>query len=110
MVGPFQFIPPFRRNTIQGELKLQSCEGANIFYATAIQVDANLEMGDYSQDSWWEVTPYTHQGKQEEDEVFVDGKSTIIQGVYRDVDESSFREDIPYVISVYVWVEIDETC
>jgi len=99
---------PFKRNTLVGELKLQSCEEANIFYATHLQTDENLGAGDYSQLGQWNAKPFTHQNKTEEDVVVVDGDSTIISGIYKDRIGEMNKVDFEYVVNVYVWIEIEE--
>ena len=100
---------PFRHNTLVGELKLQSCEEANIFYATHLQTDENLGAGDFSQNRFWKASAFTHQSsKCEEDIVIVDGDSTIIQGIYKDRIGEMNKTDVEYMVNVYVWVEIEE--
>ncbi len=93
----------FKRNTLIGELKLQSCEEANIFYAGQLQLDNNIGYGDFSQTRFWRVTPFTHQTQQFEDIVTVDADSTIIQGYYKDYLGAQSKLDVNYQVSVYVW-------
>lgn len=99
---------PFKRNVLIGELKLQSCEQANIFYATHVQMDENLAQGDYSQTQEWKATAFTHKNKAEQDIVMVDGDSTIIQGIFKDQIGIMNKADLEYVVNVYVWIEIDD--
>jgi hypothetical protein len=99
---------PFKRNTLIGELKLQSCEEANIFYATHLQTDDNIGAGDFSQNGNWKARTFTHQSKTEEDIVIVDADTTIIQGIYKDRIGESNKTDVEYIVNVYVWVEIEE--
>jgi len=99
---------PFKRNMLIGELKLQSCEEANIFYATHLQTDENLGAGDFSQNRNWRASAFTHQSKTEEDIVIVDGDSTIIQGIYKDRIGEVNKGDFEYIVNVYVWIEIEE--
>jgi hypothetical protein len=106
----------FRRDTFFGDLRLQSCEQANIFYAKHVQTDENIGMGDYSQSGRWRVLPYTHEGKAEEETVKVNGNSTIIQGIYKDgyvqsrlaYNPDQIKIPVGYVVSVYIWIEIGE--
>lgn len=97
----------FNRNTLIGELKLQSCEEANIFYAAHIHTDENLGWADYSKHAGWQASAFTHQMRMEEDVVMVDGDSTIIQGVYKDRLGEQNTTELEYVISVCVWVETE---
>lgn len=98
----------FKRNILIGELKLQSCEEANIFYAEHIHTDENLGWADYSENASWQASAFTHQTKTEEDVVVVDGDSTIIQGVYKDKLGEQNSSDFEYVITIYVWVEVEQ--
>lgn len=93
----------FKRNTLIGELKLQSCEEANIFYAGHLQTDNNLGYGDFSQNRFWKINPFTHQAMAFEETVIVDADSTIIQGVYKDHIGKQRKQDVNYLVNVYVW-------
>lgn len=106
-------LPPwltFNRNTFIGEMKLQSCEQANIFYATDIQLDENLGFGDFSQNITWQANNFSHQRKTEEETVKVNGDTAIVQGVYKDRIGEQNNIDMQYTVNVYVWVEIEEIC
>lgn len=105
---PLRLLIPYKRNTLIGELKLQSCEEANIFYATHILSDENLAAGDYSLKGRWTASSFTHQNKTEEDMVIVDGDSTIVQGLFKDRIGEITNMDVEYVVSVYVWVAIND--
>ena len=93
----------FKRNTFIGELKLQSCEEANIFYAGHLQTDNNLGYGDFSQNRFWKINPFTHQAMAFEETVIVNADSTIIQGVYKDSIGKQRQQDVNYLVNVYVW-------
>lgn len=95
----------FKRNTFIGELKLQSCEEANIFYAGHLQTDNNLGYGDFSQNRFWKINPFTHQAMAFEETVIVDADSTIIQGVYKDSIGKQRQQDVNYLVNVYVWYQ-----
>ncbi len=102
---PRQF---FKRNQLIGELKLQSCEESNWFFAVDVFVsDANLGFGDFSQ-SGFPVKDYTHGNKRTEELVKVDAESTIIQGWYLDSLGKSQKADIKYEVNVYVWINVEE--
>ncbi len=93
----------FKRNTLVGELKLQSCEEANIFYAGYLQVDNNMAYGDFTQNRFWKANNFTHQQQCFEDTVIVDADSTMIQGFYKDSLGAQSKKDIRYQVNVYVW-------
>ena len=92
-----------RRNDLIGVLKLQSCEEANIFYAGHLQTDNNLGYGDFSQNRFWKINPFTHQAMAFEETVIVNADSTIIQGVYKDSIGKQRQQDVNYLVNVYVW-------
>ncbi len=93
----------FKRNTLVGELKLQSCEEANIFYAGYLQLDKNVAYGDFTQNRFWRANNFTHQQQCFEDTVIVDADSTMIQGFYKDSLGEQSKKDISYQVNVYVW-------
>ena len=97
---------PFYRNTLIGELKLQSCEKANIFYSGHVLTDENIGARDYSQRLKWKAKAYTHECKSEEDLVIVKGDSTLIQGFYKDRLGEMRKEDTSYILQVYIWIKI----
>lgn len=98
----------FRRNQLIGELKLQSCEEANWFYAADVfGNDANLNWGDFSQ-TGFPVNDFTHGNKRTEEIVKVDAESTIINGWYLDALGKTLKLDINYEIKVYVWINVEE--
>jgi hypothetical protein len=97
----------FKRNTLIGELKLQSCEEANLFYSGYLQNDENIALGDFSQSRVWTPTVFTHQTHSFEEVVIVDAESTIIQGIYRDRIGEQSKTDYNYLVNVYVWIEIE---
>jgi hypothetical protein len=98
----------FKRNQLIGELKLQSCEEANWFYATDVFVnDANLNWGDFSQ-AGFPVNDFTHGNKRTEEIVKIDAESTIIQGWYLDAIGKTNATNINYEITIYVWINTEE--
>jgi hypothetical protein len=98
----------FKRNQLVGELKLQSCEEANWFYATDVFVsDANLGYGDFSR-AGFSINDFTHGNKRSEEVVKIDAKSTIIQGWYLDVIGKTNGANINYEITIYVWINTEE--
>lgn len=98
----------FKRNQLIGELKLQSCEEANWFYATDVFVnDANLNWGDFSQ-AGFPVNDFTHGNKRTEEIVKIDAESTIIQGWYLDAIGKTNATNINYEITIYIWINTEE--
>lgn len=95
----------FKRNTVIGELKLQSCEEANIFYSGHLQSDNNMGYGDFSQNRFWRVNPFTHQAMAFEEVVIVNAESTIIQGVYKDRLGEQQETNVNYLVNVYLWYQ-----
>ena len=99
---------PFKRNQLIGELKLQSCEEANWFFAVDVFAsDVNLSYGDFSK-AGFKVNDFTHGNKRTEEIVKVDAESTIIQGWYLDALGKSQKADINYEVNVYVWINVEE--
>jgi hypothetical protein len=105
---PAESRTPFKRNQLIGELKLQSCEEANWFYATDVfSSDVNLSYGDFS-NSGFKVNDFTHGNKRTEEIVKVDAESTIIQGWFLDAVGKTQKVDINYEVNVYVWINVEE--
>jgi hypothetical protein len=98
----------FKRNKLIGEVKLQSCEEANIFYAGHLQTDENIGYGDFTQNNFWMPSAFSHQAQSLEERVVVDGNSTIIQGIYRDRIGEQSKVSYSYLVNIYVWIEIEE--
>ena len=98
---------PLKRSILYGELKLQSCEEANIFYAGEIRNDENIDRGDFSANVFWNPKEYSHQNRSLEEEISVKGDTTIVQGVFVDKVSEAFDVDGDYVVKVYVWVEVE---
>lgn len=98
----------FKRDLCLGEVKLQSCEEANIFYAADLIVDKNIGLQDFSQNAFWKPSNITHQTKAFEETIIVDGDSTVIQGFYRDRSVTSISTPIDYQVNIYVWTERSE--
>lgn len=95
----------FKRNTLIGDLKLQSCEKANIFYAANLVQDNNIGYWDFTQTTLWKPTSFTHQSKHFQDVVLVNADSTIIQGIYKDNIGKVKQTDILYQVKVYLWYQ-----
>ncbi len=102
---PTESQTAFKRNTLFGELKLQSCENANVFYSGQLQSDNNMGYGDFSENQFWKVKPFTHQAMTFEETVIVNAGSTIIQGVFKDRIGEQYQTDVNYIVKVYLWYE-----
>ncbi len=94
---------PFKRNILIGELKLQSCEEANIFYAGELRIDNNIGYGDFSKQRNWQPQVFTHQMQTFEDVVITNADSTILLGMFKDNIGLQSRTDFNYQVNVYVW-------
>ncbi len=94
-----------------GDVRLQSCEDTNIFYAEDIYfTDENLAFGDFSaRNRRFFPTSPTHGYKHEECVVNTCGKTTILKGIYRDRQNPQSAINSPvffqYTASIYVWYE-----
>jgi len=79
---PFQFFA----DTFLGEVRLQSCEDTNIFFAEDMYArNNNLGFGDFAAaSSRLPRLPEIYGYKREEFEINTEGTTTVIKGIYRD--------------------------
>lgn len=111
------------RNNLMGELKLQSLDTANIFYAKDI-VEEDRNMGSDNikiidntglgerriafmreappPDLWQPMFPWTHGNKLEEDGLLM-LHNPVIAGIYKDVIGKQYNTDINYKVMLYIW-------
>lgn len=94
---------PFKRNQLVGELKLQSCEEANVFYAGELRLDRNMAYGDYTKNTKWIPEVFTHQMQSFEDVVITNADSTVINGMYKDNIGLQNQQSVSYLLNVYLW-------
>ncbi len=94
---------PFKRNKLVGELKLQSCEEANVFYAGELRLDSNMAYGDYTKNTQWIPEVFTHQMQSFEDVVITNADSTVINGMYKDNIGLQNQQSVSYLLNVYLW-------
>lgn len=94
---------PFKRNQLVGELKLQSCEEANVFYAGELRLDSNIAYGDYTKSTQWIPEVFTHQMQSFEDVVITNADSTVINGMYKDNIGLQNQQSVSYLLNVYLW-------
>lgn len=97
---------PFKRNQLVGELKLQSCEEANVFYAGELRIDNNMAYGDYTRNTQWIPEVFTHQMQTFEDVVITNADSTVINGMYKDNIGLKNNKDVSYLLNVYLWYQL----
>lgn len=93
--------------SLAGELKLQSCEEVNVFYATNIldqNVQENLE--NIQTPSAIIENVWTHGYKRELEEIRVDGNTTVLAGLYRDKLGAMQNRDVVYDVVLYVWYKL----
>lgn len=99
-------IPVMR--SLVGELKLQSCEEANVFYATDITDPSAPENLDrIPTPSAFIENVWTHGYKRELEEVLVDGNTTVLAGLYRDKLGAMQNRDASYDVFLYVWYKLE---
>lgn len=96
-----------RRNIYLGELKLQSYEQSNLFYTGELTESMNHDQGDFSSGHFL-PTAFSHKMLSHETEAIVSGKTTIIQGAYRDRMNSSINGSYKYTVHLYLWTESKE--
>jgi hypothetical protein len=111
------------RNKLFGELKMQSLDTANIFYAKDI-VEEDRNMGndairiinntppaerrmaflkvDPPPDLWQPMFPFTHGCKLEEDGLLM-LHNPVVAGIYNDVIGKEYETDINYKVMLYIW-------
>jgi len=117
ILSGFTAIPPalptwvlpinFKRNIVLGELKLQSYESANVFYTGELTLNNNTGNADFTS-QFFIPQPFTHEYASNEDETTVSGKTTIVQGVYRDKLADQQEGTYSYKVNVYVWCEVKD--
>ena len=99
---------PYNRSLLVGELKLQSMEKANVFYARHIQSDGNTSFGDYSVLPGFTPRDWSHFGSREDEAVSVPGRTTVIRGMYTDQLGHYMGTNPNYSLSVYLWLRMAE--
>jgi len=100
--------PLFPSPTI-GELKLQSNDSTNIFYADEVVADnINLNYGDFAAIEEWGEKVWTHGMKCEAVAIDIDAATTVINGLFQDNIGELIQRDINYEIHIYLWYEEEE--
>jgi hypothetical protein len=99
----------FQRDSLIGELKLQSLEKANVFFSDDVyESDRNIGFADFSATRFFQPSPFTHEFKRFEETVVVKGITTLIGGYYKDRIGEQFKTNLSYQVNVYVWYEVNE--
>ncbi len=95
------------RSSLVGELKLQSYEEANVFYATNVtDPSANENLDRIQTPSEIIENVWTHGYKRELEEVLIYGNTTVLAGLYRDKLGAMQNRDASYDVFLYVWYKL----
>lgn len=95
----------FYKTMLMGDVRLQSCEQSNLFYAGEVyEREINLGAGDFTSRQW-PVKEWTHGLKREEVMAEASGDTTILQGTYRDRIGEHLNMHVKYEVKIYVWYE-----
>ena len=98
----------FKANQFVGELRLQSYDHMNWFYAADVFAnDANLNLCDVS-DLYFRVKEYSHSIPRCEEVMQIPGISTLIQGWYLDALGKQYNQNLRYELGIYVWITTKE--
>jgi hypothetical protein len=112
-ISPSPFVAPSPiegiRNSLVGELKLQSSDDSNIFYATNIS-DPSVKEGldkvpsvNFIIENVW-----THGYKRQLEEVLVDANTTVIAGLYKDRLGEMLKANVSYDVFLYIWYKFEK--
>ncbi len=117
-----------KRNKLLGEIKMQTSNQPNFFYAAElVQEDKNIGADDFLKNTkrfgqsnrsqpqhnplppepFWKSEQYTHGGRKELDEILIDEERTIY-GCYKDVIGKRDEINYSYTVLLYVWYQINE--
>lgn len=98
----------FKANQFVGELRLQSYDQMNWFYAADVYAnDTNLNLFDVS-DLYFRVKEYSHGIPCYEEVMVIPGVSTLIQGWYLDAMGKQYNQNLRYEVGIYVWITTEE--
>jgi hypothetical protein len=106
---PVDWILPSeqQRNLLFGEISLQSYEKANLFFTGELVQNNNHAHWDFTS-QFFTPKKYSHQSQMNEDIVKVNGKSSVIKGVYRDMLADTVETDYQYQVHLYLWTDLKE--
>ena len=97
------------RNSLVGELKLQSSDDSNVFYATNVYDPTVKE--DFDKVSSVDIitkNAWTHGYKRELEEVLVDGNATVLAGLYKDKLGEMLKANVSYDVFLYIWYKFEK--
>ena len=98
----------FKANQFVGELRLQSYDQMNWFYAADVYAnDANLNLCDVS-DLNFRVKEYSHGIPRYEEVMVIPDISTLIQGWYLDAMGKQYNQNLRYEVGIYVWITTED--
>ena len=100
---------PMKRvgNSFVGELKLQSCDDSNVFYATDIYDRSVNEVLDRALASSFFENVWTYGYERKIEKIRVDGNATVIAGIYKDKFGAMLGRDISYDVFLYIWYKYE---
>jgi len=104
-VLPWKLPTTIQANTYIGDLKLQSTEQGNIFFASDLVLNNNNDYADFTS-QYLVPKNYTNQFKTEKDPVMIGGKATVLFGCYKDNLADTILTPFKYIVSVYVWIKL----
>lgn len=91
-------------NVLAGEIKLQSSDDCNVFYATDVfDRSAEDKTDKVPSVNFIKEKVWTHGCKRELEEVQVDGNTTVIAGLYKDRLGEMLKQNVTYDVFLYVW-------
>lgn len=97
------------RNSLVGELKLQSSDDSNVFYATNVSDHSVNEGLDKAPSVNFIVeNVWTHGYKRKLEKVLVDGNTTVLAGLYKDRLGEMLKSDISYDVFLYLWYKFEK--
>ena len=98
----------FKANQFVGELRLQSYDQMNWFYAADVYAnDVNLNLCDVS-DLNFRVKEYSHGIPRYEEVMVIPGISTLIQGWYLDAMGKQYNQNLRYEVGIYLWITTED--
>lgn len=98
----------YKPNQFVGELRLQSYDLLNWFYAADVFAnDVNLNLTDVS-DLNFRIKEYTHGIPRHEEIMIIPGVSTLIQGWFLDAMGKQYDQNLRYEVGIYVWIKTED--
>ncbi len=98
------------RSAFVGELKLQSCDDSNVFYATDIYDRSVNEVLDIALRSSIAEPVWQYGYERRLEKICVSGNATVLSGIYKDKLGASLNRDIHYDVFLYIWYKFEKKC